>query len=258
MSKVYRILTIGPIGSGKSELCNFIFRENKFTQNEPSCSCSKGPKIFQTKRNELNIEIIDFVEYVDDGNDEDNFKTILDTLIDKNSLDLFLFVINSYDMRFHTDTKNYLKIILNTFTPSEFLNHLAIVFTHCNWLYDSEKNIDILTMQLHQFLEEIEDIKNNPNIILPKIYEIDTKKNENEKYIEKYQATIDVLLLNMEKNFEICGEISTKNIKLDGVKERLEKEEIKFKQTNNENREIKIKEIINKYNIYIRTFPKLF
>ena len=57
MSKVYRILTIGPIGSGKSELCNFIFRENKFTQNKPSCSCSKSPKICQTKRNELNIEI---------------------------------------------------------------------------------------------------------------------------------------------------------------------------------------------------------
>ena len=109
-------------------------------------------------------------------------------------------------------------------------------------------------MQLNQFLEEIVGIKNNPNIIPPKIYEIDTDFDENGKYNDKYQATIDVLLLNMEKNFEICGEISTKDHKLDGVQERLEKEEIKFKQINNENREIKIKEIIDKYNINIRSF----
>ena len=256
MSKIYRLLTIGPIGSGKSRLCNFIFRKNIFAQNEGCCSV--GPEIFLTKRNGLNIEIIDYEGYEYKIRDKDNFKKILNILIEKNSLDLFLLVFDSIYLRFHSDTKNYLEIILNTFTPTEFLNHLAIVFTDCELFRFSKKiivkNIDIITMQLNQFLEEIVGIKNNPNIIPPKIYEIDTELDENEKYNDKYQATIDVLLLNMEKNFEICGEISTKDLKLDGVKERLEKEEIKFKQINNENREIKIKEIIDKYNINIRTF----
>ena len=109
-------------------------------------------------------------------------------------------------------------------------------------------------MQLNQIFEELIGIKNNPNIILPKAYEIDTELDDNEKYIEKYQATIDVLLLNMEKNYEICGEISIKDIKIDGVKERLENEVIKLEESKDENREKKIEELIKKYDICIHSF----
>ena len=119
MSKIYRILTLGPIGSGKSRLCNFIFRENIFAQNKGCCSA--GPEIFLTERNGLNIEIIDCVGYVYENGDKDNFERVLNVLIEKNSLDLFLLVFNSINLRFHSDTKNYLEIILNTFTPTEFL-----------------------------------------------------------------------------------------------------------------------------------------
>ena len=62
MSKIFRILPIGPVGSGKSKLCNFIFKENKI-DIEKSYSCSKGPEIFPTERNGLNLEIIDFTGY---------------------------------------------------------------------------------------------------------------------------------------------------------------------------------------------------
>ena len=54
-------------------------------------------------------------------------------------------------------------------------------------------------MQLSQIFEELIAIKKNPNIILPKIYEIDTELDDNGHYSEKYQTTIVVLLLNMEK-----------------------------------------------------------
>ena len=255
MSKIFRILPIGPVGSGKSKLCNFIVKENKIVI-EKSYPCSKGPEIFPTERNGLNLEIIDFTGYTNQIEcDESNFETLLNKLKERNSLDLFLLVIKSNDVRFHSNTKDYLKLILNTFTPYEFFNHLAIIFTFFNESVKTElrKNIDIITMQLSQTLEELIGIKNNPNIILPKIYEIDSKLKKNE-YFEKYQATIDVLLLNMEKNFEICGEIPVKDIKFNGVKERLEKEEIKFCQSKDENREIKIKELIQKYDINIRTF----
>ena len=39
-----------------------------------------------------------------------------------NSIDLFLLVINPFYVRYPSDTKNYIKLILNTFTPIEFLN----------------------------------------------------------------------------------------------------------------------------------------
>ena len=77
--------------------------------------------------------------YVYENGDKDIFKRVLNVLIEKNSLDLFLLVFNSIDLRFHSDTKNYLEIILNTFTPTEFLNHLAIVFTDCELFRFSKK-----------------------------------------------------------------------------------------------------------------------
>ena len=255
MSKIYRIFVFGPSYSGKSQLCNFIFMKKVFDARQPGCS--QTVDIFSTKRNGLNLEIIDYVGYTE-YKAEENLYRIIDQLKGQklNSLDLFLLVINPFYVRFPSDTKNYIKLILNTFTPIEFFNHLGIIFTHC---YDHikeklRKNIDIIVMQLNQIFEELIGIKNNPNIILPKIYEIDTKLDDNEKYIEKYQATIDVLLLNMEKNYEICGEISIKDIKIDGVKERLENEVIKLEESKDENREKKIEELIKKYDICIHSF----
>ena len=127
MSKIFRILPIGPIFSGKSLLRNFIFKEDKLIVGY---SCSKDIQIYQTKRNGLCLEIIDFTGYTNDIEyDENNFEILLNKLKERNSLDLFLLVINSNDVRFHSNTKDYLKLILNTFTPYEFFNHLAIIFT---------------------------------------------------------------------------------------------------------------------------------
>jgi len=255
MSKIYRIFVFGPLRSGKSQLCNFILMKKVFDARPQSCS--QTVDIFNTKRNGLNLEIIDYVGYTEykAGND---LHKILHKLKDKklNSIDLFLLVINPFYVRYPSDTKNYIKLILNTFTPIEFFNHLGIIFTHCYDLTKEKlrKNIDIIVMQLNQIFEELIGIKNNPNIILPKIYEIDTKLDDNEKYIEKYQATIDVLLLNMEKNYEICGEISIQDIKFDGVNERLENEVIKLEESKDENREKKIEELIKKYDICIHSF----
>jgi len=255
MSKIYRIFVFGPLGSGKSQLCNFIFMKKVFDARPQSCS--QTVDIFNTKRNGLNLEIIDYAGYTE-YKAENDLREIMHELKDKklNSLDLFLLVINPFYVRYPSDTKNYIKLILNTFTPIEFFNHLGIIFTHCYACLKEKlrKNIDIIVMQLNQIFEELIGIKNNPNIILPKIYEIDTELDDNEKYIEKYQATIDVLLLNMEKNYEICGEISIQDIKFGGVNERLENEVIKLEESKDENREKKIEELIKKYDICIHSF----
>ena len=118
MSKIYRIFVFGPAGSGKSYLCNFIIMKKKFYVEH----CSFNFDIFNTKRNGLNLEIIDCTGYTGHGMDEKNFKRVIDELKEKkvNSIDLFLLVINPFYVRYPSDTKNYLKLILNTFTLIEF------------------------------------------------------------------------------------------------------------------------------------------
>ena len=58
----------------------------------------------------------------------------------------------------------------------------------------------------------------------------------------------------MEKNYEICGEISIQDIKFGGVNERLENEVIKLEESKDENREKKIEELIKKYDNCIHSF----
>ena len=121
MSKIYRIFVFGPLEAGKSQLCNFIFMKKVFDAPQPGCS--QTVDIFNTKRNGLNLEIINYAGYTE-YKAENDLHNIIHELKDKklNSLDLFLLVINPFYVRYPSDTKNYIKLILNTFTPIEFFN----------------------------------------------------------------------------------------------------------------------------------------
>ena len=81
MSKIYRIFVFGPIGSGKSKLCNFIIMKRIFVVGSEGCSL--GIEIFNTKRNGLNLEIIDYTGYTE-HEAEGNFKGVIDELKKKN------------------------------------------------------------------------------------------------------------------------------------------------------------------------------
>ena len=128
MSKIYRIFVFGPSDSGKSQLCNFIFMKKVFDARPQSCS--QTVDIFNTKRNGLNLEIINYAGYTE-YEAENDLHNIIHELKDKklNSLDLFLLVINPFYVRFPSDTKNYIKLILNTFTPIELFYHLDYLYT---------------------------------------------------------------------------------------------------------------------------------
>ena len=56
----------------------------------------------------------------------------------------------------------------------------------------------------------------------PAIYELDTEK-KNGDFIEKFQATIDIILLKMQMIIKVNGEVNTENIKFCGVIDRLKK-----------------------------------
>ena len=79
-------------------------------------------------RNGINIELIDIAACSDsNGDNEQNFKKLIEKSRQKMTIDLFLLVFN-FTRIIDEKTRDYIKLISNTFTPTEFYNHLANKF----------------------------------------------------------------------------------------------------------------------------------
>ena len=246
MSKTYRIVVLGPTGSGKSQLCNFIYRDKSNTKFEVSDGLDSKTKYPQCeycvrKINDenINIELIDTASCSDsDGSDEENFKYLIDELKKKKSIDLFLLVFN-FTNRIDGKTKDYMKLIANTFTPTEFFNHLAIIFTFYpeNPSDMQIKKKEKITSQIIGIIKGTIGLADGQTTFCPAIYELDTAK-KNGNFIEKFQATIDIILLKMQMIIKVNGEVNTENIKFCGVKDRLKEEQEKLEKHRLENERI--------------------
>jgi predicted GTPase len=131
---IYRIVLLGTTGVGKSQLCNFIIKDNlnrTFEVSDSFDSHTQVPQSIKFNRNKMNIDIIDTAGCCDSGgNDDKNFKILIEFLREKESITLFMIVINFADDRLNEKTRDYIRFISETFTPTEFYNHLVIVFTH--------------------------------------------------------------------------------------------------------------------------------
>lgn len=239
MSKIYRIVPLGPTGSGKSQLCNFILQDKnnrKFEVSDGLNSKTKTPQIEKYTRrvnqNDIKIELIDTPGCSDSaGDDEKNFISLIDKLREIKSIDLFLLVFN-FTNRIDQSTRNYLKLISNTFTPMEFYNHLAIVFTNYRE-NPSKRDIEKKNIKVKEIIDILKDtigISSNYTTFIPEVYELDTEKDDYNNFIPKFQATIDIILLKMQTIYELNGEILTHNIKYNRVKDRIIEEQEKIKK----------------------------
>jgi len=239
MSKIYRIVPLGQTGSGKSQLCNFICRDKsnkKFIVSDGLNSQTKKPQVEsftrQVNRKDIKIELIDTPGCSDsEGEELKNFKLLIDELRQLKSIDLFLLVLN-FTTRIDQSVRNYLQLISSTFTPMEFYNHLAIIFTNYKEKpskRDIEKK-EIKLGQLIDILKETIGISSSYTTFIPEVYEIDTEKDDNNNFIEKFQSTIDIILLKMQTIIELNGEINTGNIEFNRVKDRMIEEEERFKK----------------------------
>ena len=247
MPKIYRIVPLGPTGSGKSQLCNFIYQDEsnkKFKVSNRLHSQTKIPQIESCFRkindkDNINIELVDTAGCSDSaGSDEENFKELIDILRIKKSIDLFLLVFN-FTNRIDGKTKDYMKLIANTFTPTEFFNHLAIIFTRYPEVPD-EQDIEDKEIKTGEIIEIIKDsigLADGQTTFCPSIYELDTKI-KNGKFIEKFQATIDVILGKMQLMIDLNGSVNTENIKFCGIKDRLKEEQEKLEKQRLENERI--------------------
>ena len=80
-----------------------------------------------------------------------------------------------------------------------------------------------------ELIKNIIGLDNNQAKVPLYIYELDTQ-NYNGNFIQKFQETIDTILIKMKDNINKIGSVNTENIKYCGVKERLEEEQKKFEK----------------------------
>lgn len=244
MDKIFKIVLLGPTGAGKSQLCNFIIKdkENKtFKVSESINSCTQDPQLEYYTRNieeseikEIKLELIDTAGSSDSGdNDEKNFKSLIEKLREKKNVDLFFLVLNC-TTRLEGPHKQYIKMISETFTPNEFYGHLEIIYTHYPNTIKEQKKCDTKKVEI---IDAIKNIIGKATLNLdppPEAWSLDTDTDENDNFIEKYQKTIDVILLRMIAKVFRYGMVNTENIQYKGVKDRIKEENEKIEKAKKE------------------------
>ena len=130
--ELYRVLVVGPTGSGKSQFCNSVQRDTTNTKNKVSHklkSCTKDPNSNIFKRNNTNYDFIDSAGSSDSENDDiKNLNLLIEFIKKKKSID-YISLLLKFGERITNETKKYLETLGNIFTAREFYTHLCVLFT---------------------------------------------------------------------------------------------------------------------------------
>ena len=130
--ELFRILLIGPTGSGKSQFCNFVQKDLTNSKNKVGNSlnsCTQDPQSNNFSRNGVNYDFIDTAGNSDSiGNDKKNFEKLLEFLKEKESID-YIILLLKFGERLTHETREFIKAFGKIFTSSEFYTHLCVCFT---------------------------------------------------------------------------------------------------------------------------------
>ena len=234
-NKTYRIIVVGPTGSGKSQFCNFVQRDlsnsiNKVDESLGSCTKEPFSNIFT--RNKTNLEFIDTPGSNDSSNNEIiHLQKLVDYLIKKGEIDYIILLLKFGD-KYTNNTREYIDTLAKIFTPTEFFRHLCVIFSHFP-IKPKKKDIskkEIFINEIKNILTQSFNMQQNQNIIIPdpKVYFLDTEIDEDEKtYEEKFQETIDILIRQIKLDVKIYGTINTKNLDLTGKSSKIRAEKMK-------------------------------
>ena len=92
--RFYRVIVVGPTGSGKSQFCNFFQRDISNSKNKVGDlldSCTQEPKSNIFQRNEIKYEFIDTPGNSDSSNNDDkNLEVLVNYLKKKDEIDYIL------------------------------------------------------------------------------------------------------------------------------------------------------------------------
>ena len=233
MSKLIKVVLIGPTGAGKSQLCNFIHKDLSNSLHKVSNSlnsCTKEPKSTIVERPNIKLELIDSPGSSDsNNNDEENLKILVKYLINKKEINQ-IFLVLSFEDRFTGDTKKFLKFLSWIFTPIQFMTNLMITFTHSpdNPDEDDINKFNIFQKEIKEELYKIFEIPSESNIPEIPIYFINTKiykKDGNLFYNKNSEETLNKILKELRiRVYTKNSLINTNDLNyIEGDKTQLEK-----------------------------------
>ena len=218
----YRLIVIGPTGAGKSQFCNFVQRDTTNSKNMVSDSlnsCTQDPKSNIFERKKTKYEFIDTAGNSDSSdNDETNLKKLIEFLREKKQID-YITLLLKFGERLTKETRDYLNLLGKIFTPWEFYSHLCVFFTKSPIKPKKKEKAtqDKLIEEINTILKEIFEVK--PGNKLPDIhvYFIDTEYDEDEeKYEEKFQNTVDIMIKQMKLDVYRYQPIDTSELDING------------------------------------------
>ena len=241
-NKIYRVLVLGPTGVGKSQFCNFVQKDinNSINQVDDSIiSCTKEPKSNKFERGGITYEFIDTAGAGDDKEiDEINFIKLVDYIKSAKQIDYILFLL-SFRERLKRDSKEYIRQLGNIFTPTEFYDHVSIIFTNTpdNPSKKETEKVEKNKKDIREFFENTFDVKNSLKSKEIDVYFLDTEIDENTNTFNiKSQKTMDIILEQLKLYADIYPPINTSDIDESGnnVKLKMEKEQSIIKLIKNE------------------------
>jgi len=235
---IYRTVVFGPTGAGKSQFCNFSLKDlnnntNKVSDSLNSCTSKPQSNIFT--RCGINIELIDTAGSNDTENrDLENLENVCAFLRPKKQIDYIILLLN-YEERLQKNTRDYIEILGNIFTPIEFYTHLCVVFTHLPEKINKKVNQKKAQIkeEVYNIINKIFGIDENQNLHKIQVYFLNTEVDEdddgNKKFDKTSQATVDVIYKQMIIDTNKFPPISTKDIEASGKNKILREEEQKKK-----------------------------
>ena len=198
---LYRVIVIGPPGSGKSQFCNFVQKDLTNSINKVGFtfdSTTVFPKSNKFKRIETNFDFIDTPAYSDYENEDiEKCLNCLTNYLKELKRIHHLILLLRFGERITCDFLQYLKYLSKIFTVKEFLCHLSIVFTEFpenpSKIELKRKNSHII--ELNKLIKSTFELSETDNLPEINIYYINTKiDKDNEEFYQKYQDTIDIIL----------------------------------------------------------------
>lgn len=251
-----KVLMVGPMGVGKSQLCNYIQNdyENRINKVSDSLeSCTQDPKSNKFNRIEKNFDFIDTAG----NNDSDeidilNLEKLVNYLKRIKKIHYIILVLK-FGERFTGDTKQYIEALGKIFTIWEFFCHLSIVFTK---FPNDPKEEDLstkdkFTSDINRLLKNIFQPDEIDNLPANEIYFINSKNDRNnELNNKKNQEIVDKILNNIILCQSMNSPINTENLDITGKNAKLRRQleieklrrEIEQERKNREIAEIQARE----------------
>ena len=138
MKNIHNILLVGETGSWKSSLGNKILViEDGFEVSDDIQSCTKET-IRKISQIDSEINVIDSPG-LQESVWQNHYDQMVKIIKEKKYLHLIVIVIYFWNPRLTSSIQYMVKFLCNAF-PINFLNHLAIVFTHSVHEYEIKRN----------------------------------------------------------------------------------------------------------------------